>query len=185
MQLWGDYTSQALSQLETNVTACVEESFGRFTRRNSGKPEIWIAADVGITPFATWIQTVTDKDDVTGIYCVANVDTASHLEELQQIVAQHKNFKLVVHESQSSGRLSAQAILDITGPALGTANLLFCGPSQIRQSLATGLAHPGISARRFHYEEFEIRTGIGLTKLAAWLLKRAILKVRQRVEGNQ
>jgi hypothetical protein len=42
----------------------------------------------------------------------------------------------------------------------------------MRRGLLKTLGGMGLPARRFVYEELEIRTGIGLTQLAAWALKR-------------
>jgi hypothetical protein len=39
----------------------------------------------------------------------------------------------------------------------------------MRDALTQGLRRHGVPQKRFHYELFEIRTGIGLATLARWL----------------
>jgi ferredoxin-NADP reductase len=56
--------------------------------------------------------------------------------------------------------------------ALSKMRVSFCGPVSLREALRKGLAQHGVSARNFHYEEFEFRTGIGLKALAVWVLNR-------------
>jgi hypothetical protein len=50
----------------------------------------------------------------------------------------------------------------------------------MRKSMRDGLITLGVSTRRFHFEEFEIRTGIGLRRLSARLLARVIARANGR-----
>ncbi len=45
-------------------------------------------------------------------------------------------------------------------------------PGSMRTALSKGFAARGVPVRDFRYEEFEIRSGIGLRALAACLLDR-------------
>ncbi len=51
----------------------------------------------------------------------------------------------------------------------------------MRKALKSGLVLKGLKASRFHFEEFEMRTGIGLQALAVWLWDRGIYEVEKRV----
>ena len=53
----------------------------------------------------------------------------------------------------------------------------------MRQTLAKAFRENGLAPSRFHYEEFEIRTGIGLRRLAAWTLRRLADQVTRRLAG--
>ncbi len=169
----GDYTRVLKTKLELGTIAHIEGPFGRFERKLDAKPQIWIAAGIGITPFIAWAQTLTDNDGpITLIYSVRNASDATHLDALKRIERKVQNFKIILHETQSSARLSAKDILSqINADTVGT-KIYFCGPKSMRKDLATSLASHGISARQFHYEEFEIRSGIGLRALGENLLKR-------------
>ena len=70
-------------------------------------------------------------------------------------------------ESAKGGQISAESIAKVVGTELGSARVFFCGPEGLREALRSGLARYGVGARNFSYEEFEIRSGIGLRKLLA------------------
>ena len=53
----------------------------------------------------------------------------------------------------------------------------------MRKALAKGFAARGVSARNIRYEEFEIRSGIGLRALAAYLLDRMTQSRRVPADG--
>lgn len=182
----GDFTSRSLRQLQTGMQARVEGPYGRFTRSRAKGPEIWIAAGVGITPFIAWAQALdTVVHPIVLFYCVGNENAASHLAELRAIEERHQDFTVVLHDSQSLGRLTIDAIVEKSDTDLTLAHVYFCGPQAMREAFATGLSRQGLSMRRFHYEEFEIRTGIGLAKLAQWVLARAAIKAQKLVEANR
>ena len=168
----GDLTGHALRQVKPGTTAKIEGPYGRFKRKKTKGSEIWIAAGIGVTPFVAWAQTLDENDNVTLYYCVKNAEAAPHLAELQEIAARHSTFNLVVHESTKSGRLDPKTIAAQAGDGFAKAHVYFCGPKPMREALQTRFASLGLSARRFHFEAFDIRTGIGLNKLAAWILKR-------------
>lgn len=177
----GDFTSGNLRHLEIGVQARIEGPYGRFTRNGNG-PEIWIAAGVGITPFIAWAQALdTVTHPVVLFYCVGNESAASHLAELRDIEGRHDNFRVVLHQSQDLGRLTPDEIVTKSGMDIVQTQVYFCGPQAMRDVLQKGLSRQGLNLRRFHYEEFEIRTGIGLVGLAQWVLVRAATKIRKRI----
>lgn len=172
----GDFSHSLLKELKIGTPAQLEGPFGRFERRSTQAPEVWIAAGIGITPFVAWAQALTDADGpVTLIYCVSEERDASHLEEIRAIEAQLPNFRCNLHTSRSQGRIGADVIADYAKD-LDQAKAYFCGPKAMRLSLASGLGRFGLSSRRFHYEEFEIRSGVGLKKLAAALLAKTSVR---------
>ena len=79
----------------------------------------------------------------------------------------------------------------IAGPAvvtgavadLAVARVFYCGPSALREGLKLGLAEAGLPKGAFHAEAFEIRTGLGLRRLSAWLLDRALARGEIRGPG--
>ncbi len=169
----GDYTSRLRQSLQVGSTARIEGPFGRFERRPSGAQEIWIAAGIGITPFVAWAQALAEADGPVALfYCVPKQTGAAHLEELKEIAGQLPKFTLQIHATGEQGRIDAETIAGVTDDH-ATTKVYFCGPKAMRKSLAAGLARRGVAARRFHYEEFEIRSGIGLRSLAAWVFDKA------------
>lgn len=168
----GDFTSGLSRRLQTGAELRIQGPFGRF--RTSGKTaEIWIAGGIGITPFLAWAEALTpDAGSVDLFYCVKSSADAPHLAELQAMAAAKPNLRLHLIQSSAGKRLSADLIAQTVAADLSQVKVSFCGPVPMRQALQSGLRRFGVTARDFHFEEFEFRTGIGLKRLASWILNR-------------
>ena len=165
----GDLTSRVMKALRADLAVQVDGPFGRFGQHVPGV-QVWIAAGVGITPFVALSEALASTDGpVSMIYSVRSREEAAHLERLEGLSTKNANFRLTVWESEEKGRLTPDEVARIVGSDMTAANVLFCGPVPMRQSFSKGLQRHGISQDRFHYEEFEIRTGIGLRYLLRWL----------------
>ena len=175
----GDYTVRLMRRLAEGASARVEGPFGDF--KIARGPQVWVAAGIGITPFAAMAGALTPEDGpVTLIYSVRERSRAAHLSELERAAERLPNLRLILRETSKEGRLDADAVAEISGDLKGT-HVLFCGPAPLRDALGSGLRRHGLSARRFHYELFEIRTGIGMKRLLAYLTENAG-PVRDRIE---
>ena len=169
----GDFTSRLSGSLAVGTGVRIEGLFGRFKRPRSRKPELWIAGGIGITPFVAWAQAMNDRDNpVTLVYCVRNEQSAAHLQELVALADELPNLTLKLHLSDALGRATADTILETTKLDSSNLSLTFCGPEPMRKALSKGFAARGVPVRRIRYEEFEIRSGIGLKALAAYLMDR-------------
>lgn len=183
----GDFTSRLGLSLEAGQNVRVQGPFGRF--RFIGKsPEVWIAGGIGITPFLTWADSLdADSPSVDLFYCTKSRQDAPHLDELEALAKSKANLNLHTMFSSENGRVSADIISEVAACDLSQAKVSFCGPLSLREALRTGLRRYGVGPRRFHYEEFEFRTGIGLKKLAVWVLersKRPTTKENANAENN-
>ena len=167
----GDYTIRLMSRLEVGAQARVEGPFGDFQMARG--PQTWVAAGIGITPFAAMAGSITaESGPIKLIYSVRDRSNAVHLEEIETIANANPNLEFVLWETSQQGRLNAQSVVELSGDLKGK-HVLYCGPSALRDSLRKELPKQGVPARRFHYELFEIRTGVGLQMLFDYLLKRA------------
>lgn len=167
----GDDTAALASQVTPGVAADVEGPFGRFERPARARREVWIAGGVGVTPFVAWAQALgagSASTPVDMFYAVRSRDGAPHLAELEAIAAEQPHFRLHVIESSAGDRLSAARIQETVG-AVASAHVAFCGPEALRESVRKGLIAAGLPARRFHFEAFEIRSGIGVRAALRWL----------------
>ncbi len=166
----GDLTARVSRSLAAGQDVQVEGPYGRFGRVR-GK-QVWIAAGVGVTPFVALAQALSeDAAPVTMIYCVRDASEAAHLSELQHLAEQKPNFKLVLWSSAERGRFGADKLSEIVSD-VAAHKVLFCGPVPMRRALSRDLPKQGVSQSRFHYEEFEIRTGLGIRRLAEWLWQK-------------
>ena len=102
-----------------------------------------------------------------------SLDAAAHLSELEALAASKDNLTLHIQNSATDGRATADSILAKTGLTTERLTVAFCGPAIMRKALIAGFQKQGLASRRFQYEEFEIRTGIGLRRLGNILFERA------------
>ncbi len=159
----GDYTVRLRSRLSVGAAVRAEGPFGHF-RAVSG-PQLWIAAGIGVTPFAAMADSLSPSaGSVTMIYSVRTRAQAAHLEALEALAQTAPNFRLILRESASEGRLDMEAVSQLAGDLSGY-TVFYCGPSALRDVLSKGLVGLGVPARKFRYELFEIRTGIGMRRL--------------------
>ena len=119
-----------------------------------------------------------DAGPIDLFYCVTSRSAAAHLDELEALAARHDTLRLHVVASEEGARLSAEQIARIAGPDLSATQVAFCGPVSLRRSLQPALRRLGVPPRRFHDEAFEFRTGIGLKRLAGWVLTRQSTNAR-------
>lgn len=179
----GDYTHRLMSRLEVGAQARVEGPFGDFHKARG--PQIWIAAGIGITPFAAMAGTLCPEDGpITLIYSIRDRTKAAHFDELEAVAQRHPNLRLILRETATEGRLDTAAIVGIAGD-LSKTHVLFCGPAPLRDVLRKGLRQQGVPARRFRFELFEIRTGVGMRKLLKYLTSRSLSRAnREKSTGT-
>ncbi|WP_050531818.1 ferredoxin reductase family protein [Pseudaestuariivita atlantica] len=176
----GDYTSLLMSRLEAGTPARVEGPFGDFAIARG--PQVWVAAGIGITPFAAMAGALKPADGpVTVIHTVRDPAKAAHVAEMTDHAATLPNLDFIPWHSRAQGRIDADTIADIAGGLTGK-TVLYCGPSSLRDALKKDLRKHGVSARRFRYELFEIRTGIGMNWLLARLTRQVPVRRRAPAE---
>ena len=177
----GDYTDKLDGTLKPGAKVTLSNAYGHFHSAKSKTSSIWIAGGIGVTPFIAWAQTLnTDAGPVDFFYCVHREGDAAHLSELQEIVAKKPNLNLHLIVSEHMPRLSPAQIAARVETPLKSAHVYFCGPDKMRDSLRAGLGKIGLKHSHFHVEQFEIRSGLGLLKMAGW-----IKKLFRAFRGNQ
>ncbi|GAA6180329.1 ferric reductase-like transmembrane domain-containing protein [Shimia sp. NS0008-38b] len=178
----GDLTTRVSRNLAPGQAVQVDGPYGRFGRAKG--PQIWIAAGVGITPFVALAQALAeDGPQVTLVYSVRDTNGAAHIAELQNLAASKANLSLVVWQTSELGRFSASALPDIV-PDCTNRKALFCGPVQMRRALSSDLPKYGIAQKDFHFEEFEIRTGLGIRRFGRWLWDRHGQQILKEAQNN-
>lgn len=133
----GDFTKKLPSALSRGDKVKVQGGYGRFVRRPTEQPEIWIAGGVGITPFVAWAQALTAKDmtlssaEIHLFYCVQSREKAVHLSLFEQTMQTYANFHLHLIDSATMPRLDKDKILEEVGD-LSKSKAYFCGPRTMR-----------------------------------------------------
>lgn len=166
----GSYTKRLGTELKVGDKGRISGPHGHFTLENTDSEQVWIGGGIGITPFMAWAQALpNDWSTPTHLYyCVRDVSEAVHYEELREAARRVNNFNVTLVTSGSGKRLSAEQIATRLGPNIRTAHAYFCGPEKMRDSLNQGLIRCGLPLSNFHYEEFEMRTGVGPGTIFRW-----------------
>jgi predicted ferric reductase len=147
-----------------------------------------VGAGIGITPFLAFAESLKSRETgpVKLYYCVRERDDIPYAVELEQIAAEAGNLEVIVVNSAEGARLTPERIAADLGGNLRDAHVFFCGPAAMRNSLKSELVLKGLRASRFHFEEFQMRTGIGLNAMATWLWDRGIYAIeKRRAAGTQ
>ena len=169
----GSYTSRLANILSEGDTARITGAHGHFNMPSDARPQIWIAAGVGITPFLAWASGLSEapKAKVTLYYCVRDAKKAAFVDELQAIADRFETVTLRMVESKNGKRISARDIADELGSDIKKARFAFCGPVSMRIALVQGLTERGAARSRIQYEAFEMRSGIGFDKFLVGVVK--------------
>ena len=175
----GDYTRKLQASIKPGNMAFISPAYGHFRLRNNKSPQIWIAGGIGVTPFLAWLGELTPEHArVDFFYCIRGRDSAAHLDEIEARAAELPNLNLHIVDSSETGRLTAAKIAEKAGPDLKKSSAFFCGPEVMRNALIRDLQSHGMRKTRFHYEEFEIRSGIGIRKLLAFFFRKTGISQR-------
>lgn len=178
----GNYTRRLRREVETGMEATVTGPFGHFSMPFGRDPQIWIGAGVGITPFIAFAESLKSRETgpVKLYYCVRERDDIPYVVELEKIAEEVSGLELIIVNSAEGVRLTPDRVATDLGGDLSQAHVFFCGPVAMRKALRRGLVLKGLRASRFHFEEFQMRTGIGLSTLAEWLWDRGIYAIEKR-----
>ena len=169
----GDDTKKLAKALAEGDEARLSPSYGHFSRpKQSERPEVWIAGGIGVTPFAAFAQSLDETcPPIHFFYCVREGAQAAHREMFEALAAKLPNFHFHLIESRTDGRLSFEKVEAVVGDKLPDACVYYCGPEALRDTMKKAFSANGLSPRRFKYEEFEIRSGIGLAPVFDVILK--------------
>ena len=173
----GDFTGRLDDGLKVGDEVRISGPYGHFRRVSGNEQEIWIAAGIGITPFLAWAGSLGEtKKPVHLFYCVRDRDQAAHITELEDAARNNPSLNLHLVESSKGARLTTAMITETITDPLAKSRVAFCGPKPMREHLIKDLTAAGLPASRFLYEEFVMRSGIGLRKLASWVWNKFVKK---------
>jgi len=140
----------------------VEGPYGRFQigRQDRAAEQIWIAGGIGVTPFLAWLEALqADPGQAPAAelhYCTRDREADPFVARLQALCAPLPGIRLEVHGSRQGEVLDA-ATLMAGKDASRRAEVWFCGPRGLAESLQDGLRSAWRGRFRFHQEAFEMR----------------------------
>lgn len=158
----GDYTHKLSRKLTVGSTVEIEGPYGLFQprRARTNARQIWIAGGIGITPFIAWLESMQgDKKSVSVAadlhYCVRDRNADPFVARIEELCAALPDVSLHCHD-RNNGPLTAEQLLSGQGGAK-QAEVWFCGPRGLAETLRNGLRQIWSGRVRFHQEAFEMR----------------------------
>lgn len=153
----GDYTRTLPRQMRVGAAVTVEGPYGRFSFGSTGRPQVWIAGGVGITPFVAGLQAPTERSDsptIDLVYSTRGPDD-TFIAEIRQLAAR-AGARLHLIDTTREGLLSLDRLASLV-PRWRDSEVWFCGPQGFGRSLRAAMLAGGLPAERFHQELFEMR----------------------------
>lgn len=148
--------SRAVHRVEEGKTVHVDGPFGVFTRNLStkGRPIIFVAGGIGITPFLRWIAKETPE---YLFYANRTKRDIAYLEDIArtQIAVTHvlSDQKVAAYEH---GYVTPQLIKEIVDEPLSAYDFYICGPPPMMYALERNLIEAGVSPYRINTERFHL-----------------------------
>jgi predicted ferric reductase len=153
----GDYTKSLASTLRLKSLVTVEGPYGQFNFSGGHKRQIWISAGIGITPFVSRMQQLSEHPDgkiIDLFHSTAARDVRAN-EQLWRL-STAANVRLHVWVSSEDGRLRAEHVCRGV-PEWKEADIWFCGPVEFGKRLRNDLLEAGLAPNAFHQELFHLR----------------------------
>lgn len=158
----GDYTRGLSRRISKGQAVTVEGPYGCFDldRGDGNARQIWIAGGIGVTPFMAWLDRLR-SDPVRAPaarlhYCTRNAAADPLIERLASMCVDLPSISLQVHDASQGEYLSAEQIIS-ADEGNDRAEIWFCGPRGLGESLRSRLGALLGSRLRFHQEAFELR----------------------------
>lgn len=158
----GDYTRDLARRLRPGQAVTVEGPYGRFDlgRRDLCARQIWIAGGIGVTPFLAWLESLQERPETAPTaelhYCTRDRETDGFVARLESLCAALPNVRLHIHGARQGEVLTPGALSEGEAKAK-SAEVWFCGPRGLADSLRQGLGDAWPGRLRFHQEAFEMR----------------------------
>lgn len=152
----GDHTAN-LTQLAPGDMVDIEGAYGKFGYTSDyQRPQIWIGAGIGITPFIAMLKDLPESGAVVDLYyCVKTVHEIVDWEKLNQHAdARSPGIRIIPFVSSMQHRhIDIDYIRTISGH-LKEREVYICGPPKMMTELKQGFRQHGVPAVRIHTEEF-------------------------------
>jgi predicted ferric reductase len=155
----GDDTSTLADVLRPGMPAIVGGPHGRFLRSRGTARQVWIAGGIGVTPFLSWLRSL-DQHPLTARvdFFYSTQGPAPFAAEITAIASAHDNLRVHLHDSVSSGLLTADEVLTaVSGEDPRDLSVFLCGPAPMVDSFVGRFRAVGVSSRNIHREHFHWR----------------------------
>lgn len=159
----GDYTKGLAHRLRVGQDLTIEGPYGRFDFRR-GSPhvrQVWVAGGIGITPFIAWLEFLQDNlpqnmPETVLHYSTRDASTDPFVQQLEHLCAKLPRVQLRIHDTKQGDYLTAETLAR-QYPAGKRAEMWFCGPQGLLDTLRAGLKSIWKGKLKIHQEVFQMR----------------------------
>lgn len=154
----GNYTAK-LQHIQSGAKAIIDGPYGLFTPTLNGRPKLFVAGGIGITPFLSvlknWEHAAVNAP-VTLLWSVQKGEELFVLEVLKRLSqTSWFTFELFVTREAYEGKESRR----IDNTSLSThltdsPECYLCGPERLRKAVVQTLRRQGVPRRDIHFERF-------------------------------
>lgn len=155
----GDYTTRLIANAKVGMHADLEAPFGRFSRHQDAKREVWIGGGVGISPFIAWLKDEAQGgfDKVTLFYFYSPGRDFPELGVIRAM-AQERGAELVAVPGGPADPAFVERFAAICrGADRADMDVAFCGPGALAPHIREQLRANGVPEANLRYERFEFR----------------------------
>ena len=166
IRMRGSAFKRALAALPDGASIGFDGPFGDLTLDGGGRPAVFIAGGIGITPFMSMLRQAAQERSPQRLflaYSNRRPEDAAFLGELQQLERQNPSFRLMATMTDMSksarewsgetGHVDADKLQRLVGDAAAPVYYLV-GPPAMVEAMQGTLAAAGIAADRIRSEEF-------------------------------
>lgn len=150
--------SKAAARLKAGAVVRLSQAAGHFGQAQPKAKQLLIAAGSGITPMMAILQSWAKREsrpDVTLIYSCREAEQWIFREEMQTLVHQWPDLRLLPHYSAQQGRLKAHSLVERV-PDFEQRHALLCGPEAFMDDFAAFYQARGLSDQ-LQQEHFQTR----------------------------
>lgn len=136
---------------------------GQFTLpEDTGKPLVFIAGGIGITPFMSMLRNIFEKNlpyKITLVYSNRNQSSTAFLEELQNYQLQTTNYKLILTMTDDPSWTGEKRLVDANFikeyfPNVNNQTYLVVGPPAMVAGVQKSLFEAGVLPQNIKVENF-------------------------------
>jgi len=151
----GKHTHHLQTKVSVNQLVTVDGGYGQMhAKKDTSKPQIWIAGGIGITPFLSWL-----KERPTQQVHLFFVGKGRLYQVLVEKVAKLISSENVMfhYDMSPTKRLSHDDVLEKITQPIESYQVFACGPKAMLKSLKHGLLSEGLPRKNWTTENFIMR----------------------------
>jgi predicted ferric reductase len=154
----GDDTTRMQTLVRPGMPAVVGGPHGRFDRARGTDRQVWIAGGIGITPFLSWLRALDQQSGPAHVdLFYSSQGEAPFADEITAITRAHPSIRVHLHDTATSGYLTADTILDTIDDDPRQLSIFLCGPATMLDAFVHRFRQAGVRSRNIHREHFDWR----------------------------